>query len=69
MLNLDLSKFNRDRQGIAASQAIAQDLQLAAQLQITGTPFFLAISSTNIEAVSGVDFERLESVLDQAIPK
>ena len=67
--NLDLSRFNRDRQSIAASQAIAQDLQLAAQLQITGTPFFLAISSTNIEAVSGVDFERLESILDQAIPR
>lgn len=64
-LNLDPSRFNRDRQSIAASQAIAQDLQLATQLQITGTPFFLAVSSDGIEAVSGADFNRLESVLNQ----
>ena len=64
-LSLDLSRFNRDRHSIAASQAIAQDLQLATQLQITGTPFFLAVSSDGIEAVSGADFNRLESVLNQ----
>lgn len=66
-LRLDLSRFNRDHQSIAASQAISQDLQLASQLQITGTPFFLAISPDGIEAVAGADFSRLEAVLNQLI--
>lgn len=63
--NLDLSRFNRDRQSIAASQVISQDLQLATQLQITGTPFFLAVSLDGVEAISGADFNRLEVVLNQ----
>ncbi len=40
-LQLDISQFNRDRNSRAADAAIAADLQLAEQLGLGGTPFFL----------------------------
>lgn len=59
-LNLDLEKFNRDRNGDAASQAIQQDIAIAQKIGITGTPFFVM----NGEAFSGaVELSDLEDVL------
>lgn len=40
-LQLDLEQFNRDRQSEAAKAAIARDLALAAELQISSTPTFI----------------------------
>lgn len=65
-LALDLAQFNHDRQSDAASQAISQDMQLAQQLQITGTPFFLVAGSETLEMISGADFERLDSFLSRS---
>jgi len=59
-LNLDLEKFNRDRNGDAATQAIQQDMAIAEKIGITGTPFFVM----NGEAFSGaVELSDLEDVL------
>ncbi len=59
-LNLNLEKFNRDRNGDAASKAIQQDMAIAEKLGLTGTPFFVM----NGEAISGaVQLSDLEDVL------
>lgn len=62
-LNLDLEQFNSDRNGVAASTAIAQDVNLAERLGITGTPFFVM----NGEAFAGaVQLADIESILARA---
>lgn len=59
-LNLDLEKFNQDRNGNAASLAIQQDMVMAQKLGIGGTPFFVM----NGEAFSGaVQVSDMEKVL------
>jgi len=61
-LNLDLELFNRDRNSKAADAAIQQDLQLAAKLELSGTPSFLLQS----EKFSGaVQLSAIEKVLAQ----
>ncbi|VXD12462.1 DSBA oxidoreductase [Planktothrix serta PCC 8927] len=61
-LNLDLDKFNRDRQGKEAQAAIQKDIQLAESLGISGTPFFIM----NGETFSGaVELSKVEEVLAQ----
>ncbi|MDA0266561.1 MAG: thioredoxin domain-containing protein, partial [Cyanobacteria bacterium] len=40
-LELDIEQFNRDRASEGANAAIAQDLALAQELQLTSTPTFL----------------------------
>ncbi len=57
-LNLDLELFNRDRN--AADTAIQQDIQLAAKLGLSGTPFFIIQSETFSGAVQ---LSALEKVL------
>ncbi|NER84139.1 MAG: protein-disulfide isomerase, partial [Leptolyngbya sp. SIO1D8] len=37
-LGLDLEQFNRDRQSEGAQAAVARDLALASELQLSGTP-------------------------------
>jgi protein-disulfide isomerase len=57
-LNLDLEQFNRDRN--VADTAIAQDMQLAEKLGVTGTPFFVM----NEEVFSGaMQLSNMEKVL------
>ncbi len=56
-LNLDIKKFNRDRQ--LALPAIEQDLALARQLGISGTPFFVMNQETFGGAVSLSDLEEI----------
>jgi protein-disulfide isomerase len=61
-LGLDLQRFNRDRASNAARDAIAQDMRLAEQLGVDGTPFFVM----NGTAVSGaVQLSDLEKILTQ----
>jgi protein-disulfide isomerase len=60
-LKLNLDQFNRDRQSEAATQAIAQDTQLANTLKIDGTPSFLVVDAHTVELVSGADFQALEA--------
>lgn len=49
-LNLDLKRFNADRQGPASLEAINRDRELADRLGLEGTPFFVV----NGQAVPGV---------------
>ncbi|MBE9184605.1 DsbA family protein [Microcoleus sp. LEGE 07076] len=59
-LNLKLDKFNTDRNSPAAETAIAKDVQLAKQLGIEGTPFFIM----NGQTFSGaVELSEMESIL------
>jgi protein-disulfide isomerase len=59
-LNLNLEKFNRDRESPEAKAAIAQDIQLGESLGISGTPFFVM----NGETFSGaVELSKIEEVL------
>lgn len=61
-LNLDLEKFNSDRNSNNATIAIQQDVQLGQEIGITGTPFFVM----NDQAISGaVPLADLENVLAQ----
>lgn len=60
-LNLDLEQFERDRQ--FADPAIQNDMQLATQIGISGTPFFVM----NGQAFAGaIELEKLEQVLASA---
>jgi protein-disulfide isomerase len=61
-LKLNLAQFNRDRNSFAATEAIAQDMHLAGNLNIEGTPTFLAVNSKGIELISGVNFQALEAI-------
>lgn len=59
-LGLDLDKFNKDRASDAALKAIEKDTEIASNLGITGTPFFLM----NGESFSGaVDITEMEKIL------
>lgn len=51
-LGLDLTIFNRDRQGEASLQAIRQDLALAERLKLQGTPTFLIQRGSSLEVIS-----------------
>lgn len=54
-LNLDLEKFKRDR--LLADAAIGQDIQLAAELGVSGTPFFVMNGQTLSGALQLSDME------------
>lgn len=58
-LNLDLDKFNRDRNSEAAESAIQEDITLARTLGITGTPFFVMNGQTFAGAVEISEMERI----------
>ncbi|MEG4025716.1 MULTISPECIES: thioredoxin domain-containing protein [unclassified Microcoleus] len=59
-LNLKLDKFNTDRNSPAAEAAIGKDVQLAQQLGIEGTPFFIM----NGQTFSGaIELSEMESIL------
>lgn len=59
---LDITRFNRDRSGEAANAAIQRDVELAQQLMVQGTPFFVM----NDQALSGaVSLEELEGKFAQ----
>jgi protein-disulfide isomerase len=62
-LDLDLERFNRDRAGEAASNAIQQDIELAKKLGVRGTPFFLMNEETFSGAVPLNEIERKFSKL------
>ena len=61
-LELNLAQFNRDRNSFAATEAIAQDMQLAGNLNIAGTPAFLAVNAKGVELISGANFQALEAI-------
>ncbi|MDF0552232.1 thioredoxin domain-containing protein [Kamptonema sp. UHCC 0994] len=59
-LNLNLEKFNNDRNSPAAEAAIEKDIQIAQTLGIDGTPFFIL----NGETFSGaVELSEMETIL------
>jgi protein-disulfide isomerase len=57
--NLNLDKFNQDRNSTTADEAIKKDTQLAESLGISGTPFFFL----NEEAVRSFELPDLEEAL------
>jgi protein-disulfide isomerase len=54
-LNLDIEKFNSDR--LLAEPSIKQDMQLAQQLGVPGTPFFVMNGQNYSGAVQLTDIE------------
>ncbi len=56
-LNLDLAKFQRDRN--LAAPAITKDVQLAEKLAVAGTPFFVISSPTISRVVQLSDIENI----------
>lgn len=56
-LNLDLPKFEQDRNN--AEAAIRKDLQLAESLRLSGTPFFVLNSENFSGAVQLADLEKI----------
>ena len=56
-LNLDLDKFNRDRN--LADASIQKDLRLAEELGLSGTPFFILNGEVLTGAVQLSDFEKI----------
>ena len=57
-LNLDLEQFDRDRHSPAATAAINADVELAQQIGINGTPFFM-FNGEVLKSVTLPDMERL----------
>lgn len=63
-LDLNVEKFNSDRQSDAAIEALQEDIQVARSLRINGTPFFLL----NGEALSGaIELSQMEEVLQKVL--
>lgn len=56
-LKLDITTFNRDRASDPARKAIQQDMQLAQQLGIRGTPFYVMNGEAFHGATQASDFE------------
>jgi len=61
-LNLDLKRFDQDRNSQAADSAIQEDMKMAEQLGVTGTPFLL-MNGEPIEG--GAQLKNLETALKQ----
>ncbi|NEO53236.1 MAG: thioredoxin domain-containing protein [Okeania sp. SIO3B5] len=57
-LNLDIEKFNRDRQSQEAINSIQEDIQLAQEIGASGTPFFVMNGETFSGAVKLSDMEK-----------
>jgi len=65
-LALDMEKFNRDRNSIEAQIAIKQDMKLANQLGVSGTPFFIMKDKVFSGAVDLSEFEKLFAQVTQS---
>ncbi|MFM7450012.1 MAG: thioredoxin domain-containing protein [Leptolyngbyaceae cyanobacterium] len=61
-LKLDLQRFNRDRASAAAQAAIEQDIQLAEQIGVDATPFFVM---NGVPFAGAVDLSEMEKMLKQ----
>ena len=62
-LKLDLKRFNQDRKSQASTAAIQSDLNIANQLEISGTPFFL-LNRTPLSGV--IPLKTMEQALSEA---
>lgn len=61
-LNLDLKRFDQDRNSQAASAAIQKDVEMAEKIGVTGTPFLIM----NGEIIAdGAQLDSLEAALKQ----
>ncbi|MBE9129588.1 thioredoxin domain-containing protein [Coleofasciculus sp. LEGE 07092] len=58
-LNLDIEQFNSDRNSAAAEAAIQNDIQLAENLGIGGTPFFVMNGETFTGAIQLAEMEKI----------
>lgn len=65
-LGLDMEKFNRVRNSYQAQAAIEQDMQLAKQLGINGTPFFVMKDKVFSGAIELSEFEKLFAEVSQS---
>jgi protein-disulfide isomerase len=61
-LNLDLKRFDQDRNGPAASAAIQKDVEMAEKLGVTGTPFLIMNDQV---IANGAQLDSLEAALKQ----
>ena len=62
-LKLDFKRFNQDRKSQASTAAIQSDLNIANQLEISGTPFFL-LNRTPLSGV--IPLKTMEQALSEA---
>lgn len=65
-LRLDMEKFNSDRNSSQAQAAIEEDMQLANQLGIQGTPLFVMKDKVFSGAVKLSEFEKLLAEVSQS---
>jgi|GEM_PF-2706933 len=68
-LRLNMTQFERDRNGVRADQAIATDGVWATRLGVTGTPSFVLLSETGAQLIRGADLAQIESGLQQLAVK
>ncbi len=61
-MQLDMAQFNRDRASAEAAAAIQQDLALAEQLQLQGTPSFIM---NDLLIPAGAPPELFEEIFNQ----
>lgn len=61
-LNLDLKRFDQDRNGQAATAAIQKDIEMAEKLGVTGTPFLIMNDQV---IANGAQLDSLEAALKQ----
>ncbi|WP_088894832.1 DsbA family protein [Leptolyngbya ohadii] len=66
-LGLNLRRWERDRNSIAAQQAIDADMAQAGELGITGTPSFLVVTPSSVVPVTGADLVTIEQVIDSSL--
>lgn len=65
-LNLDLKKFDQDRQGEAASAAIQKDIEMAEKFGVAGTPFLVMNGEPLAGAVQVPELEALLAKVGQS---
>ncbi|MBD1853413.1 thioredoxin domain-containing protein [Cyanobacteria bacterium FACHB-502] len=66
-LGLNLRRWERDRNSIAAQQAIDANVVQAGELGITGTPSFLVVTPSSVVPVTGADLITIEQVIDSSL--
>ncbi len=64
-LNLDIEKFNSDRNSEAATTSIETDIKLAQEIGASGTPFFVMNGETFSGAVKLSDMEKFLAKVSQ----
>lgn len=66
-IGLNVDQFKSDMQSAEVLQKVNEDLDVARDLQLSGTPSFFLIYNGKVESVKLNSYAELESVVDKAI--